>query len=209
MRELWRRLRALLWRALLRRTTEESGQLRRIEVEGFPGDRLRGVEEHSAYGFEARPLPGADVLMLSLGGSRGHAVAASVADRRHRPSDLEEGEVALYTDEGVGVRLRRGRVVEIRGAELDLASDEPATGQANVQAPTVVVQGDVSLELRSLAAITINAPLVEIQGQDVRVGNGGSVTVDGGGGAVVDGVTVATHVHGGVSSGSNQSGPPE
>jgi phage baseplate assembly protein V len=72
-----------------------------------------GLEHFEAYGFTSNPLPGAEVVAAFLDGDRSNGVILVAADRRYRITGLQAGEVAIYTDEGDTITLKRGGVVEI------------------------------------------------------------------------------------------------
>src|SRR5699024_10133422 len=57
------------------------------------------VELLEPYGLTTIPLPDHDgVMTLAVGGDGSHRVAIMAGGRAHRPTDLEPGEVCLYTD---------------------------------------------------------------------------------------------------------------
>lgn len=67
-----------------------------------------------------------------------------VADRRFRLQALAPGEVALYTDEGDKLHFKRGRVIDIQTATLNIR----ASSAVNIDSPVInhtgkiVSQGD-------------------------------------------------------------------
>lgn len=77
------------------------------------------IERFQQYGFTGVPHKKkdekddhvAEVLVGFLGGNRGHAVVLMIDDRRHRLKNMEDGEVALYDDQGQVVRLSRGKLM--------------------------------------------------------------------------------------------------
>jgi len=96
---------------------------------------LDEIEHFEPIGLTGRPLPpdddggGAEALVLTVG-TGDHQVAAVVTDRRHRPSDLIGGEVALYDDQGQRVFVARG-AVEIRvkaGNTVEIGLDPDGSG---------------------------------------------------------------------------------
>ena len=95
-RPLRRRVELMIGRAVLR-VIDDSTPLQTVQVEALPGEVIDGAEKFGMYGFTSHPLPGADALVLSVGGIRQHPVIL-VDDRRHRMKNLDEGEVALYTN---------------------------------------------------------------------------------------------------------------
>ena len=68
------------------------------------GDSPEEVELFEAYGFTSAPLAGAEGVGLTVGGDASHRLLVCVGDRRHRPTDLEGGEVAVYRN-GAGHRI--------------------------------------------------------------------------------------------------------
>lgn len=89
------------------------GKLQRLQIRVLAGEVLDGVEDLEQYGFSSVPLAGAGGVALFFGGDRSHGVALPPNDKRYRPTDLEPGDVAIYTDEATRITLRRGRLVEV------------------------------------------------------------------------------------------------
>jgi phage gp45-like len=84
---------------------------------GLLADEVReDVERFQNYGFTSHPHPGAEAVAVAVAGSRDHLVVLAVDDRRYRLKGLQAGEVAIYTDEGDKVVLKRGGVVEVTAA---------------------------------------------------------------------------------------------
>lgn len=75
-------------------------------------DAKTGIEHLEPYGFTANPLAGAEGIVMFPGGDRSHGVLITVCDRRYRLTGLQSGEVAIYTDEGDKIVLRRGNCIE-------------------------------------------------------------------------------------------------
>lgn len=106
-------------------------------------DEVRdGVEHFQHYGFTSRPLPKCEAIVLALGGDRSHAVIIASGDRRYRLQGLEEGEVALYTDEGDKIVMKRGNTIEIHTDELHVHGKLIVHGQAEA---TEFTAGSISL----------------------------------------------------------------
>ena len=96
LRDVARRVMLVAGRAVLR-LTDDATRLQTLQVDALPGETLDGVERLQPYGLSGHALPGADVLLLSMGGQRQHSIAAVVDDRRYRPREIEEGEVVVYS----------------------------------------------------------------------------------------------------------------
>ena len=115
-RELRRRVMLMVGRAVLTVVDDSTG-LQTVQVEALRGEVIDGAERMQMYGITSHPLKGADVLVLSVGGVRQHPVVL-IDDRRHRVTDLEEGEVCLYSHLDEDGNLHRILLNKDRGIEL-------------------------------------------------------------------------------------------
>lgn len=80
------------------------------------GETIAGAERVQNYGLTSKPFPptgeqAAEAVVLFVGGGRDHPLVVAVDDRRHRPTDLADGEVALYDDRGVRVHIQRAQLL--------------------------------------------------------------------------------------------------
>ncbi len=81
-------------------------------------DEVRAdVERFQEYGLTSHPVPGAEAVMVSVGGNRDHGIVIAVDDRRYRLKSLTQGEVALYDDQGQAIHLKRNKVIHIYGCD--------------------------------------------------------------------------------------------
>ncbi len=131
LRTLARRLAGKVRRGLVL-ATDESGGLPRAQMRLGAREVRSLVERLEHYGIAYRPLDGSEALVFDLGG--GHFVSGASADRRHRPKDLEPGEVVLYRQGGSQVRLRTDGSIALL----------PANGITQVQG-TLQVSGSVEV----------------------------------------------------------------
>ena len=163
-RELRRRVMLMVGRAVLTVVDDSTG-LQTVQVEGLRDEVIDGAEKFGMYGITSHPLKGADALVFSVGGMRQHSIIF-IDDRRHRVTELAEGEVCLYShldEEGNlhRVLLNKDRGVEVHGVDV-----------------VVHASGDYTINCDGDA--TINA------GGDATIDAGGSVTVDSGGSITLD-----------------------
>lgn len=114
-----RRLAQLVNRAVLQ-AVNDAGGLQEVQVQALADELLDRVERFQQYGLTTVPLPGAEGLLLSVGGSRSNAVIIAVDDRRYRLQGLKGGEVALYTDQGDFIHLKRGNVIAVKTTTLEV-----------------------------------------------------------------------------------------
>jgi phage gp45-like len=66
---------------------------------GSAGDGVSGFNQNQPKG------PAAEGMMLYVGGSRSHPVCAAIDDRRVRPYGMQQGESAVYANDGSGQML--------------------------------------------------------------------------------------------------------
>jgi phage baseplate assembly protein V len=127
---LTRRVRLMVGRGVLA-LVNDSFKMQGIQVELLAGE-VRNMERFQDYGFTSVPHPGAEVAAVFVDGNRGHGIAIRIDDRRYRLNELQVGEVALYTDEGDKIVLKRGGIVEIT-----------ASAKVRVVAPLLECTGDI------------------------------------------------------------------
>jgi phage baseplate assembly protein V len=124
----------------------------RVDGTIFDAEALhRGASHFQAYGMSSHPKIGAEGIALQIGGSRGRLAVLNVDDPRARPTGLVEGEVQIYTDEGLVLHAKRGRIVYVRGTTLDLettgaAKVKSSAGEARLEGTTVVLVGSVTID---------------------------------------------------------------
>ncbi|HAK8203111.1 TPA: phage baseplate assembly protein V [Salmonella enterica] len=92
--------------------TDSAAAVQRIQAQGIGNENLRDVELFQQYGFTSHPLPGTMGIVLPLGGVSSHSIVIATEHGAYRLQSLKPGEVALYTDEGAKIVLRRGKLIE-------------------------------------------------------------------------------------------------
>lgn len=103
---------ARLWSRALVEKLDSTKACQIVDAGLLAGEARHGVEYLEPYGFTSTAHSGAEGVALFLGGDRSHGVVINVADRRYRVKGLKSGEVAIYTDEGDSIMLKRGRLIE-------------------------------------------------------------------------------------------------
>jgi phage baseplate assembly protein V len=97
------------------------------------------VERIQQYGLTSVPKPGAEGVIVFVGGNRDHGLLIAVEDRRYRLKGLEAGEVALYDDLGQKVHLTRaGIVVDGAGLPVTITNTPTVRMESNLE-----VTGDI------------------------------------------------------------------
>lgn len=115
LRPLARRIENMLARAVV--TAVMPGNLQVLQVNVLAGETKDGVQHFEPAGFTSHPMAGAEGLVVFPDGVRTHGVAVVVTDRRHRPTDLQPGEAALFchADGLAQVRVELDGTVTIKG----------------------------------------------------------------------------------------------
>lgn len=120
---LLRRLRMLVDRTALSRVSYRE-KIRLLQVSSRTGVPIDGVEHLEPAGFSSHPLPGAETVVVNLGGNSGRAVVILVNDRRHRVV-IEEGESIIYNmPHGDFVKVKKDRSIHLK-SELKVFMETP------------------------------------------------------------------------------------
>ena len=140
-RSLRRRVLLMVGRAVLA-LVDDARKLQVVQVQGLASETLDGVERVQQYGLTSHPHPGAECVVLALGGMRQHSLVIAVDDRRYRVTGLARGEVCLYTDEDAPgsphrITLKRGRTVHVEAASVEITSASLTHNGVNVGATHV------------------------------------------------------------------------
>ncbi|MFJ2713849.1 phage baseplate assembly protein V [Pseudomonas sp. NPDC087346] len=133
---------SLLTRLLARGTVvlaNSASKLQSLQMRLTAGEVNDDMEHFEPYGFTSSPLAGAEGVVTFIGGDRSHAIALVVADRRYRLQSLQSGEVAIYTDEGDKIHFKRGRVIDIETATLNIR----ASSAVNIDTPVINQTGKI------------------------------------------------------------------
>ncbi|MCE4053473.1 phage baseplate assembly protein V [Pseudomonas sp. Au-Pse12] len=142
---------SLLTRLLARGTVvlaNSANKLQSLQMRLTAGEVNDDMEHFEPYGFTSNPLAGAEGIATFLGGDRSHAVVLVVADRRYRLKALAAGEVAIYTDEGDKIHFKRGRIIDIDTATLNIR----ASSGVNIDTPTLTQSGKIVSQGDQIAA---------------------------------------------------------
>lgn len=187
-----RKIRLTISRAIVT-LVDDSGGFQILQVKGLPGEVLDGIERFQEYGFTSVPLPGAEAILVFVGGSRSHGVAIAVDDRRHRKKGMQRGESAIHTDEGDSIHLKRGKIIAVTSG-----------GEIQVTAPKIKLAGAID---------------VDIAGLLVKISATGAIVIDATGAVTIDGATIGltgtttiegrlwlAHTHSGVFPGGGNTG---
>lgn len=72
-----------------------------LQVQLLPGMTRDRVRRYQQYGFTSVPLPGSQAVTVAVSGDTDNLIAVASGDGRYRPTNLQPGEVGIYTSEGM------------------------------------------------------------------------------------------------------------
>jgi len=113
------------------------GAIKRFSGYGRQSEQFTNREFLQQYGLSSRPLADAEGICLKKGNQ---IFLIATDDRRYRVA-LEEGEVAIFTDEGDVVHLKRGNEILIQTGKLTVE----ASTEVEITAPAMTLTGDVAI----------------------------------------------------------------
>lgn len=165
MRPLAQRVQLMVARAVVQLVNDAS-TMQGLQVSLLADELRSDVERFQNYGFTSHPKPGAEAVVVCVAGSRDHPIVVAIDDRRYRLVGLAQGEVAIYTDEGDHIVIKRGGTVEILAAT-----------KVDVRTPLVECSGN--LVVRGTLQVDGHAELNADLHVDGNIASGANVTAAG------------------------------
>ena len=180
----------------------------KIQIIALNEETISDMERFQEYGFESYPLEKAEVLAAFFNGNRDHGIAVCVHDRRYRPKDLIEGEVAIYTNEDAitpfRIQMKKNRIHYRRSDQEDIDIDTSKTediGTSKTEniGTSKIITAPTETHVNATEHI-INSPQVSLGGNDFA-----------GLRKIIDERFITlfnNHVHSGVQSGTGNTAVP-
>jgi phage baseplate assembly protein V len=170
---------------------DDSGAVQKLVLDALKDERRSNVDRFQEFGFSSNPPAGAELIMLSLGGSRSHNVVIASEDRASRPKDLAPGEAMIYNEAGDYVKVKSDGTIEIK-----------CSTKVTIDAPLVEMTGNLNV------AGAIVGASAAITGA-VVAGTVAAASVSDGSGSVGSLRTAYnSHTHGGVQTGGGSTAGP-
>lgn len=128
---------------------DDSGTRQVLQIGVLAGEVRGERERFQEYGFTSVPFPGAEGVFLCPQGDREQGIVICVEDRRYRLTGQAAGESAHHDEQGQKIQIQRTRIliatpfdVEIQAANIHLS----ATTKITIDAPLVDIQGKGNYE---------------------------------------------------------------
>lgn len=109
------RIRNTIARAVVQ-LVDDGAKMQGLQIGVLAGETIDDAERVQQYGLTSVPLEGADAVVLFPNGDRGLPLVVAVDDKRHRPTGLKAGEVALYNNAGAQVVMKANGDIEVTPA---------------------------------------------------------------------------------------------
>jgi phage baseplate assembly protein V len=133
LKPLHRRVMLLVGRGVVR-LAQDTPKVQTLQVELLAKEVRDRVERFQEYGFTNVPHPGAEVVVVCIGGNRDHAIAIATEDRRYRPTGLKPGQTEIYDSSGTRILLGADGTVEVLAAK-----------KVTVKCPLVRIEGNLEV----------------------------------------------------------------
>lgn len=115
------------------------------QVSLLDGELKSNVERVQNYGMTSVPPAGSLATVLFVGGDRSNGLVIAAEDRKIRVKGLKAGEVAIYTDEGDEIYLKRGNEIALKTTKFVIDADEiQMNGAVNISKTLDVEQNITS-----------------------------------------------------------------
>ncbi len=165
-----------LARGILKAIDNSEGT-QKIQLTALAGETITGAERFQEYGFETFPLAEAEIFGGFLNGNRDQGIILCIHDRRYRPKNLSEGEIALYTKEDATndfrFWLKTGRIASLLADQSEEILDTSKT----ITAPTSTINSPTTIDLNG-GTVTIDGSTIIITSTATTSIAGTSVTLD-------------------------------
>lgn len=197
---LRRRMATLIGRAVLHAVNAAPG-CQTLQVMILADELQTDVEHMEPYGFTSNPPAGAEGVILNVAGQRGAAVALNFGNRNFRLAGLKSGEIAIYTDEGDKIVLKRDRNIEVETLHLKITAQEDVT--VDTKTYSVNASAGVKYNTPSFSLGGEGGCKADLAANFAVTGNTsqqGSITTSGD--QVAGGISQTGHVHPGDSGGT-------
>ena len=182
---LSRRVMNMVSRGIIATTDDDPG-MQNVQVSLLYQEGKTKVERMQNYGFSGHAPGQSEVTVVFIGGGRDHGLVIATDDRDSRMTGLAEGEVAVYTNEGDSIVLKRDNTIEVTTKTLIIKATEAltietkqatikASEKVTLDAPDILLKGHVEVDGDLTMASGGNTSAINIKG-DIALDGNQSVT---------------------------------
>jgi len=174
----------MIGRCVLLATTDDTG-IQSLKVSVMAGEKMEDIERFQNYGLTSHVPDNSEGVMVFPMGNREHGICIVLDNRKFRLKSLAKGEVALYTDEGDSIHMKRGNKIEINAVNEVKITTKKAIIDCEESEVNASVKATITAPVATIIAATkvdITTPICNVSG-NLNVG-GVTTTV----GLIVGGV---------------------
>lgn len=92
---------------------DDSTAMQLVQISLMHNEAKSKVEHVQNYGFTSHPENGAEAVVVFINGNRDHGLVLAVDDTRYRITNLPEGGVAVYDNDGNYIKLTKSTGIEL------------------------------------------------------------------------------------------------
>lgn len=164
MAPLSMRIRNMLARCVIKAINDDH-KLQTATISILKNELKGNVEVFQLYGVDVNPPADTEAVVVCPNGDRSSAIVLAMGDRRFRIVGKKSGEVAIYTDEGDYIHLKRDHNIEIKTLHLKTTADDATFNlknmTVNAENATFTVQ---QMNINAADSVSIDAPQVDATG---------------------------------------------
>ena len=158
------RVRNMLARCVIKAINDDH-KLQTATISILKNELKGNVEVFQLYGIDVNPPADTEALVVCPNGDRSSAVVLAMGDSRFRIVGKKSGEVAIYTDEGDYIYLKREHNIEIKTLHLKTSADDATFDLKNM---TINAENTTfnlnSMNINASDSLTVNTPQIEASG---------------------------------------------
>lgn len=140
LKNIQSRVLLMIGRGVLKAVSDNSNaQLCQVSL--LDGELKSNVERIQDYGITSVPPEGSLATVLFVGGDRSNGLIIAAEDRKIRVKGLKAGEIAIYTDEGDEIYLKRGNEIALKTKTMTVSAE----AAVDITAPTITLNGAVNI----------------------------------------------------------------
>ncbi len=104
--------------------TDDKSKTQTMQIELFTDEVREKVEHWQGYGFSSHTPKESEGICLFLGGERDRGIIIATEDKNSRVTNLEEGEVCVYSKEKDKIFLKKGNIIEIETKNIKINTNK-------------------------------------------------------------------------------------